>query len=72
VVARKPATPPAPREDDEAAQFLDAVGEVQPVQQGTRRVEPAKKDTLPPRADEDAEVLAQLSELVAGQAPFDL
>jgi len=35
-------------------------------------VEPAKKSALPPRTDEDAEELAQLAELVAGDAPFDL
>ena len=63
---------PAPGKDDEAAQFLAAVGEVRPVRRGAHRVEPAKKSGLPPRADEDAEVLAQLSELVAGEAPFDL
>jgi DNA-nicking Smr family endonuclease len=61
-----------PHEDDEATQFLAAVGEVQPVKQGAHRVEPAKKSVLPPRTDEDAEVLAQLSELVGGDAPFDL
>jgi DNA-nicking Smr family endonuclease len=48
------------------------VGEVQPVKRGAHRVEPEKKSALPPRTDEDAEVLAQLSELVAGEAPFDL
>jgi len=48
------------------------VGEVQPLKRGAERVEPAKRATLPPRSDEDAEVLAQLSELVAGDAPFDL
>ncbi len=63
---------PTPPEDDEAAQFLAAVGEVQPVKPGAGRIEPAKRATLPPRTDEDAEVLAQLSELVAGEAPFDL
>ena len=75
--ARPAKTPPPPRsapppEDDEAAQFLAAVGQVQPLAEGTRRVEPEKKSTLPPRMDEDAEVLAQLAELVAGDAPFDL
>ncbi len=45
---------------------------MQPVKEGAHRVEPAKKTALPPRADEDAEVLAQLAELVAGEAPFDL
>jgi DNA-nicking Smr family endonuclease len=61
-----------PRADDEAAQFLAAVGEVRPVKRGAERVEPEKRSSLPPRTDEDAEVLAQLSELVAGDAPFDL
>ena len=75
--ARPAKTPPPPRsapppEDDEAAQFLAAVGQVQPLAEGTRRVEPEKKSALPPRMDEDAEVLAQLAELVAGDAPFDL
>jgi len=42
------------------------------VKQGAHRVEPAKRSALPPRTDEDAEVLAQLSELVTGAAPFDL
>jgi len=45
---------------------------VQPLAPGAHRVEPEKKSALPPRMDEDAEVLAQLSELVAGDAPFDL
>jgi DNA-nicking Smr family endonuclease len=71
--AAPPPPPPAPTPgDDEAAQFLAAVGEVRPVPRGAHRVEPAKKSALPPRTDEDAEVLAQLSELVAGDAPFDL
>ena len=35
-------------------------------------MEPEKRSELPPRMDEDAEVLARLSELVAGDAPFDL
>ena len=48
------------------------MGQVQPLAEGTRRVEPEKKSALPPRMDEDAEVLAQLAELVAGDAPFDL
>jgi len=42
------------------------------VKQRATRVEPAKKSSLPPPMDEDAEVLAQLNELVAGDAPFDL
>ena len=42
------------------------------MRRGAQRVEPAKKSALPPRTDEDAEVLAQLSELVACEAPFDL
>jgi len=60
------------RDDDEAAQFRAAVGAVQPVKRGAPRVEPAKTAVLPPRMDEDAEVLAQLTELVAGASPFDL
>jgi DNA-nicking Smr family endonuclease len=72
VVPPPPPRRPAPPDDDEATQFRAAVGEVQPVKHGARRVEPEKKSALPPRTDEDAEVLAQLSELVAGDAPFDL
>ena len=68
----RPLRASAPREPDEAAQFLAAVGEVQPVRRGAQRVEPAKSSALPPRTDEDAEVLAQLAELVAGEGPFDL
>ena len=45
---------------------------MEPVKQRVHRVEPSKTATLPPRTDEDAEVLAQLSELVAGSVPFDL
>jgi DNA-nicking Smr family endonuclease len=63
---------PASPDQDEAAQFLSAVGEVRPVERRVTRVEPAKTSALPPRTDEDAEVLARLSELVAGDAPFDL
>ena len=77
-MASRPTPPPAPprspppHEADDSAQFLAAVGQVQPLAPGARRVEPEKKAALPPRMDEDAEVLAQLSELVAGDAPFNL
>lgn len=72
-----PAKPPpsaAPLPDDEEALlFLQSVGEVAPVRKGAKLVEPP-----PPRIDprrmqnEDAEVLARLSELVAGEGGFDL
>lgn len=75
-----PAAPPPPKvekrkaTDDDAALFLETVGEVAPVKVSAARVPP--KD--PPSADqlripnEDAEALARLAELVSGEGPFEL
>ncbi|MBL8921512.1 MAG: Smr/MutS family protein [Myxococcaceae bacterium] len=73
-----PAPPPAPPKpkdrDDDAALFLESVGEVAPVRAKADRVAP--KD--PPAADqlripsEEAESLARLAELVSGDGAFDL
>ncbi|NOK04382.1 MULTISPECIES: Smr/MutS family protein [Myxococcus] len=76
VVKRKVAAPPpratkAPkvREEDDASLFFSAMDGVQ---QLTNRGEaPAPNPRLPAIIDENAEALAQLSELVAGQGDFD-
>jgi DNA-nicking Smr family endonuclease len=73
---KKAAPPPPPKkkeapELDEAALFLQSVGEVEPVR-GPAKVVGEKTPPRPQiRSDED-EVLTQLSELVAGEGPFDL
>ena len=74
--AKRPAPPP-PRAKakeealDENALFLQSVGEVAPVR-GASRVQSKTPPPMPQiRTDED-EVLTQLSELVAGEGPFDL
>lgn len=74
----KPAPPPAKKAkahaDEDAALFLEAVGEVAPVKVGKTRA-PAPP---PPSADqlkipsEEAESLARLAELVSGEGEFDL
>jgi DNA-nicking Smr family endonuclease len=73
--AKAPPPPPKPAKgDDDAALFLESVGEVAPVRVKAERVPP--KD--PPSADqlripsEDAESLARLAELVSGEGVFDL
>ncbi|NVJ16350.1 Smr/MutS family protein [Myxococcus sp. AM010] len=76
VAKRKVAAPPpratkAPkvREEDDASLFYSAMDGVQ---QLTHRGEaPAPNPRLPELIDENAEALAQLSELVAGQGDFD-
>lgn len=76
-VAPPPAAPKKPRpgsEDEDAALFLESVGEVRPVRAAAPRA------PLPPgrTADEvvipseEAESLARLAELVSGEGPFDL
>lgn len=68
-------SPGSPRsiEEDEAALFLESVGEVAPVRAGPRVSAPPPPKIDPKRlVNEDAEVLTQLSELVAGEAPFDI
>src|SRR5688500_654051 len=70
-----PKAPPRPSsDDDDAALFLQAVGEVAPVKRA--------KGLAPPREPPSAaslkiihaeiEAMTQLSELVAGDGPFDL
>jgi len=61
---------PKVREEDEAALFYSAMDGVQ---QLTHRGEaPTPNPRLPDIIDENAEALAQLSELVAGQGDFDI
>lgn len=72
----KPAPPPTAepaRRDPEAELFLRAVGEVVPVRSRVNVVAPPprEKPLYDPRED-DEEALAELCELVAGTAPFDL
>lgn len=75
--AAKAAPPPPPKPakgDDDAALFLESVGEVAPVRAKAERIPPRD----PPSADqlripsEDAESLARLAELVSGEGVFDL
>ncbi len=72
-VAEKPAQAPAPELDDES-QLRRALEGVRPLGgHGDRRsrvpLEPPVTHSI---VDEDAEVIAQLSDLVSGQAPFDI
>lgn len=61
-------------EDEDAALFLESIGEVAPVRQKIERVAP----TLPRTADqlriptEEAESLARLAELVSGESEFNV
>ena len=72
------ATPPPPPKAaqpvalDESTLFLESVGAVEPVKARSQKAEIAR--TPPPArgSDADEEALLQLSELVAGQGPFDL
>jgi DNA-nicking Smr family endonuclease len=76
----KPAPPPqkpAPKQqasDDEALMFLEAVGEVAKVKSKATRVSPNEPPNINDVriANDDAESLAQLAELVSGEGPFDL
>lgn len=66
----KPAKPKPPPEEDDAALFFSAMDGVQ---QLTERGEaPMPNVRLPEIIDENAEALAQLSELVAGRGEFDI
>lgn len=66
------ATAPTRSHDDEEL-FLRAVGEVRPVRGGENTIVPLPKRNRVRRVlDEEEEVLAELCELVAGTAPFDL
>ena len=75
--------PPPPRarprettplgEDEEARLFLESVGAVAPVRRVRAREPAPTPGTSAPRGpSEDEDVLAQLSELVSGDAPFAL
>ncbi|NMO19632.1 DNA mismatch repair protein MutS [Pyxidicoccus fallax] len=75
---RKAAAPPPPSKAKKAAQMSEAdeatlfYSAMDGVQQITNRGEaPAPNPRLPAIIDENAEALAQLSELVAGQGDFD-
>lgn len=72
--AASPAPRPARRrpspEEDEAALFLSAMDGVE--QLTDRGEPPAPNPRLPELLDENAEALAELSELVAGTGPFDI
>lgn len=76
--APAPKPPPAKKrksaDEEDAALFLESVGAVRPVRAGSDRVGPA-----PPRPvesltipTEEAESLAELAQLVAGEGEFDL
>lgn len=79
---KAPAAPPPPpkkkakpgADDEDAALFLEMVGEVRPVRDTVPRAPPP-----PPRTadeisipSEEAESLARLAELVSGEGPFEL
>lgn len=71
-----PAPPPEKKpkpaaEEDERALFLSTVGEVEKVK-GPRRVVSKEPPPVPKVSSEEDDVLTQLSELVAGEGPFDL
>lgn len=66
--------PPPPQETDDAALFLEAVGEVAPVRAQKSRA-PAPPPPAAERLDiptEEAESLARLAELVSGDGAFDI
>ncbi|MFQ5665459.1 MAG: Smr/MutS family protein [Candidatus Binatia bacterium] len=60
--------------EDGAAVFFDAVADVTPLQARRRQRVTSSGPAMPGRAvtDPDAEALAELSDLVAGHAPFDI
>ena len=74
--------PPLPRArkekpvavDAEAAMFLEAMGEVVPTRQNKKHVASAETVRADPVkvAQEDAESMAQLAELVSGDGPFEV
>ncbi len=79
----KPAPPPPPQQrkkekpiafDAEAAMFLEAMGEVVPKQQDRKRAEATPSVRVDPLAvaQEDAESMAQLAELVSGDGPLEV
>jgi len=69
----KQATPPKPlAEDDERALFLSTVGAVETVRGPRRVVSKKEPPPLPALPVEEDDVLTQLSELVAGEGPFEV
>jgi len=68
-----PPPPPAPEEDEDAL-FRRLMADVEPVRGGPELAPPAppSPEELRRIVDEDEEVLDTLSELVAGEGPFDL
>jgi DNA-nicking Smr family endonuclease len=68
------ANPPASApEADEASSFAAAMADVRPLRSGSRVDAPAPSaSTVRTVVDEDAEALAELSELVAGTGVFDI
>ncbi len=67
-------TPACPVPPDPEALFLDAVADVTPLEPSARErvASPAPASPARARADADAEALAELCDLVAGTAPFDI
>ena len=61
-----------PSEAEERRLFLESMGEVAPVHQRAERISSKASSALPHLPSEDDDVLAELSELVAGETPFDL
>lgn len=76
--AARPPPPPQPRklaptrEDEEAALFMQHVGEVEPVRARSEKAFLKPPPPAPRGSDAEEEALLQLSELVAGTGPFDL
>jgi len=72
--AAQPAPEPEPKPvpEDDRELFLRAIGDVQPLRKGGERVAPLAAPRTPRIVDDDEEVLAELQELVAGRAPFDI
>jgi DNA-nicking Smr family endonuclease len=66
----KPSKPKRPQEEDDLSLFLSAMDGVEQI---TNRGEaPTPNPRLPEIIDENAEALAELAELVAGQGDFDV
>ena len=60
------------RDDEEAAMFLQHIGEVEPVRAKSEKAFLKPPPPAPRGSDVEEEALLQLSELVAGTGPFDL
>lgn len=70
---KAPKMPPPPPATDEEA-FLRAVADARPLDaQARERVDPPRPTNDPkPITDEEAEAIAELSDLIGGQVPFDI